>query len=294
MVVYENMYNERISIPKSDPRNYVFKICLNTAYGLSKEENSYFYDPKFTYTITINGQLLLLKLMEMLFLSIPNIVFYQVNTDGITMGYDEKYKYQVKEIYNEFMNLTQLELEYAYYQQMNIVDVNNYSAKTTSGEIKRKGLFGYIVPKELDYHKNPSFLIIPRAIDEYLFNGIDYKYTINNSTNIKEFLGAIKQTKDFVINIHSMKQGIYTISKQEKVCRYYLAKTGGTLVKNFHDGRVICFHDKLKVESMNTLREDVLSNINRTYYIGKTREIIHALETRDKNILLNLELNINE
>jgi hypothetical protein len=38
-------------------RNYVYKIILNSTYGLSNDENSFLYDPQFTMSITINGQL---------------------------------------------------------------------------------------------------------------------------------------------------------------------------------------------------------------------------------------------
>lgn len=31
--LYEGYYNQRINIPKSDPRNYIFKILLNSTYG---------------------------------------------------------------------------------------------------------------------------------------------------------------------------------------------------------------------------------------------------------------------
>lgn len=33
MKVYNNIFQERKKIPKKDPRNYVFKIILNSTYG---------------------------------------------------------------------------------------------------------------------------------------------------------------------------------------------------------------------------------------------------------------------
>lgn len=70
MNIYESFYKERLKYPKKDPRNYLFKIILNSAYGLSNEENSYLYDPLFTMQITINGQLLLTRLLEMISLKV--------------------------------------------------------------------------------------------------------------------------------------------------------------------------------------------------------------------------------
>ena len=64
--LYEWFFEERKKIPKSDPMNYVYKIILNSTYGLSNDKNSFLYDPEFTMRITINGQLTLMMLYEMI------------------------------------------------------------------------------------------------------------------------------------------------------------------------------------------------------------------------------------
>src|SRR5271155_1788196 len=81
--LYEFLYDERFVIPKEDPVNYVYKIILNAIYGQAKEFNNLFCDPKYAFTVTINGQLLLLKLAELLRKRVPGIIFYQFNTDGM-------------------------------------------------------------------------------------------------------------------------------------------------------------------------------------------------------------------
>jgi hypothetical protein len=50
---YEWFFKERVKIPKKDPVNYLFKIILNSAYGLTNERNSPFYDPLMTMSIKI-------------------------------------------------------------------------------------------------------------------------------------------------------------------------------------------------------------------------------------------------
>ena len=64
--LYEWFFDERKKIPKSNPKNYVYKIVLNSTYGLSNDINSFIYDPQFTMQITINGQLSLMMLFEIL------------------------------------------------------------------------------------------------------------------------------------------------------------------------------------------------------------------------------------
>jgi hypothetical protein len=48
---YEWFFTERKKIPKKDPKNYVYKIILNSTYGLSNDKNSFLYDPEFTMRI---------------------------------------------------------------------------------------------------------------------------------------------------------------------------------------------------------------------------------------------------
>jgi DNA polymerase elongation subunit (family B) len=49
--LYEWFFNERKKISKKDVRNYVYKIILNSTYGLSNDANSFLYDPEFTMRI---------------------------------------------------------------------------------------------------------------------------------------------------------------------------------------------------------------------------------------------------
>ncbi|NBX97377.1 hypothetical protein EBQ81_00730, partial [bacterium] len=83
--LYEWIFEERKKIPKTDPKNYVYKIILNSTYGLTGDENSFLYDPKMTMQITINGQLQLSKLAEMVSFAIPEAQPLMLNTDGFEM-----------------------------------------------------------------------------------------------------------------------------------------------------------------------------------------------------------------
>lgn len=281
MKIYNNIFQERKIIPKSDPRNYIYKIILNSTYGLSNEINSYFYDPLFTMSITINGQLLILKLAEMLTLKIPNLVFYQMNTDGITIGYDNKYSEEVSKICKEWEKLTALELEHAFYKKMIIMDVNNYLAESVSNKIKRKGLFAYNIKEDnFDYHKNHSFLIIPKALEQYFTQSKSVKDFILNHSNLYDFLGAVKSKKDFDINLYNLKNGNLVKEKQQKVCRYYISNDGGKLIKDFHDGHKVNVHSKEKCTILNKITDfDIKNyNINYKFYIKECEKIINSIE----------------
>ncbi len=86
------------------------KLASNGVYGNSNNMYSPFYDPQFTMSITINGQLLLCMLAEKL-LKIPTLSLIAVNTDGITYFIHENYLNQAKQKEKEWEELTKLTLE---------------------------------------------------------------------------------------------------------------------------------------------------------------------------------------
>ena len=89
----------------------------------SNESTSWLYDPKCTYTTTINGQLMLTMLAEKL-MNIPDSTLIQINTDGLTLKLKKEYESMYYDICKEWESITKLQLEYAYYSKMMIRDVN--------------------------------------------------------------------------------------------------------------------------------------------------------------------------
>ena len=58
-----------------------YKLAANGAYGKSNEESSFLYDPKYTISTTINGQLLLSMLLEEILMKSKSILL-QGNTEN--------------------------------------------------------------------------------------------------------------------------------------------------------------------------------------------------------------------
>ena len=192
--LYEWFFEERKKIPKKDPKNYVYKIILNSTYGLSNDENSFLYDPEFTMRITINGQLSLTMLYEMICEEIPGAIPLMQNTDGLETMIPRKYQDKYLEICKRWEEMTKLELEHGTYQKMVIGDVNNYIAVTEDGKSKCKGRFEY---DNLALHKNKSFLIIPKALHAYFVDGIEPRDFIAQQKNIFDYCGGVKIKGDW-------------------------------------------------------------------------------------------------
>jgi hypothetical protein len=277
--LYEWFFEERKKIPKKDPKNYVYKIILNSTYGLSNDENSFLYDPEFTMRITINGQLSLTMLYEMICEEIPNALPLMQNTDGLETMIPKQYEDKYMEICRRWEKLTNLQLEHDKYSKIILGDVNNYIAITEDGKSKCKGRFEFA---NLAMHKNKSFLVIPRAIHAYFVDGIKPEDYIKSVTNIFDFCGGVKIKGDWSFYEHKVVSGEYLIEKVQHTIRYFISNTGSKVIKkNNTDNR------EIQIEAgkwLQTLMIDYKDkpfseyDINYDYYLDKINKEIRDLE----------------
>jgi hypothetical protein len=262
---YEWFFEERKKIPKKDPKNYVYKIVLNSTYGLSNDKNSFLYDPEFTMRITVNGQLSLLLLYVMLAEGVPGAIPIMQNTDGLEMVIPEIYKDKYLDICAEWERITQLQLEHEEYQKLFVPDVNNYIGvfkfkevdKPTYEELSKdpdnllkeedgkyyyaptkcKGRFEY---KGLALHKNKSFQIIPKAIYNYVVHDIEPEEYLKNNRNIFDYIGVVKIKGNWKFIEKKLKEGTLSEEELQNTLRYYVSEHGSKVVKvNKDDGREI-------------------------------------------------------
>ena len=133
---YEWFYEERSKYSKTDPLNYLFKIVLNSSYGLSKNRYSFLYDPVMPTQICVTGQLLLSMFADMVMDKIPTAQPLMFNTDGCEFLIPNEYLKVYDNLIKEWENLTNLELEVEDYSAMYIWDVNNYISVYTNGKTK--------------------------------------------------------------------------------------------------------------------------------------------------------------
>jgi len=285
--LYEWFFEERKKIPKKDPKNYVYKIILNSTYGLSNDENSFLYDPEFTMRITINGQLSLSMLYEMICEEIPNAIPLMQNTDGLETMIPREYVDKYMEICKRWEDMTNLQLEHDTYSKIVLGDVNNYIAVTEDGKSKCKGRFEY---KDLALHKNKSFLIIPKALHAYFVDGIDPEDFMKANTDIFDYCGGVKIKGDWSFYFHKVDKGEYSETSLQNTIRYYVSNSGGKIVKkNNEDMRAIQVEaGKWMQTLMIDYEEKVFEeyDINLKYYLEKVRKEIENLEPSTNQLSL--------
>ena len=284
---YEWFFEERKKIPKSDPRNYVYKIILNSTYGLSNDENSFLYDPQFTMRITINGQLSLTMLYEMICEEIPGAIPLMQNTDGLETMIPREYEAQYLEICKKWEKITSLELEHDKYSKIVLGDVNNYIAVNEDGKSKCKGRFEY---KDLALHKNKSFLVIPQAIHAYFVDGVKPEKFISENLNIFDFCGGVKIKGDWKFIEHKVELGDYSTTPLQHTIRYFISTKGSKIIKKNNTD-----HREIQVEAGRWLQTTLINyvekpfeeyDINYDYYLEKIRKEIESLEPSTNQLSL--------
>lgn len=222
---YKGLKEKRFQHAKGTALNAMYKLALNGAYGNSNNPYSPFYDPSYMLKITINGQLQILQLAELLF-SVPNVKPIQVNTDGITC-YVHKSAMEFFKLHQIWWQKeTGLDLEEALYSKMYIRDVNNYIAVTTKGKIKAKGAYWY-PQSESDYdgvwNKDYSGMVIQKAVHLSLIENVNPEYAVKMFHDPFDFMMRYKTPPGAQLYIGE--------EPCSKTVRYYVSNNGKPLFK---------------------------------------------------------------
>lgn len=223
-VIYEDVYNQRKSHAKGTAPNAMLKLALNGVYGDSNNVYSPFYDPQYTMSITINGQMLLCMLVEQL-IKTPGLTMVQCNTDGVTFRVPRRHLEHTRALCKWWEGVTGLSLEEAIYSRMFIRDVNNYIAEYEGGKLKRKGAYEY----NLQWHQDPSALVVPKAAEAALVRGEDVRTFITNHRDPFDFMlrAKVPRSNKLVMRWPEWDFDVELAS----IIRYFVATEGGTLVK---------------------------------------------------------------
>ena len=160
-----------------------FKIMDNAISGQMKQKSSALYDPLSNNSICINGQLLLLDLVEHIE---PYCELIQNNTDGIIVKLkDYEHDFDVlDDVVYEWEQRTGMKMDFdTYIGTIYQKDVNNYLLiDRKTGAVKAKG--GYVMKlNDLSY----DLPIINKALVDYIIHGIPVRRTIMECQDLREF-----------------------------------------------------------------------------------------------------------
>lgn len=276
--VYKDLYEERKRQPKGSAANAALKLALNGVYGDSNNEYSALYDPAYTMSITIGGQLSLCMLMEKL-INHCGAEIIMCNTDGFEYIVDVEKIDEADEWVKWWEGVTGLQMEGDTYSKMCTRDVNNYLSITESGKVKLKGAYEFMDFDKLGWHKNHSAMVIPMAVKAHLVDGEDYEEFIRLHENKYDFMLRTKVPRSSSL-VMVMDDGEEI--EQQNICRYYPSKEGGYLVKimpPLEEGgewRRLGIDTEWKVKTCNNMKY-FKWDVNYEYYIKEAKKLIDAV-----------------
>lgn len=275
VTIYKYLFEQRKSYPKKSAESAMLKLALNGVYGDSNNQFSVFYDPLFTMSITLNGQLLLCLLAEGL-MTIPGLRLIQVNTDGLTVRVPRNMKVLVDLARMAWQERTGLNLEEAIYKAMMIRDVNNYIGVFENGSTKRKGAYEY----DMEWHQNAGGLVIAKVAEKVLVENAPIRQTLQQWPDIMDFMLRTKVPRSSYLAIEWDGQQPQQL---QNITRYCIAEGGGRLfkwmppLKGKTDWRKIGVESGWGVQPCNDIKEAGKLPVDFDYYVREVEKLCLGL-----------------
>ncbi|MDO5361953.1 MAG: hypothetical protein Q4F03_04805 [Eubacteriales bacterium] len=197
---FKMIYDKRIELKHAGKKKEQapLKIVINGTYGISKAVTSTAYDPRNANLICMNGQLMLIDLIEHLE-KIDGFELIQSNTDGLIISLpdtDEAFE-QMDDICFEWEKRCNMELEFDEITSIWEKDVNNYVFIFSNGKVERKGAYVKEL-SALDY----DLPIVNKAIVDRITKGIPIERTIRECDDLKEFQMIKKISSKYKCLLH--------------------------------------------------------------------------------------------
>jgi DNA polymerase len=264
---YRDIYNKRVALKKAgkSKEQAPYKIVLNSTYGICKAEGKA-YDPRQANNICINGQLLLLDLIEKLE---NHCELIQSNTDGLIIQVedtDEAFG-AVDDICWEWEQRTRMSLGFDVISEIWQGDVNNYIFRLENGKLERKGAY----VKELSDLEN-DLPIVNEAIVKYLTENIPVEKTICGCNDMMQFQKVVKVSGNYDhawYNGEKLHGKCFRVFASLNPADSYIGKCkgAGATVEKFANTPEHCFIDNGIVRN-----KTVTDNLNKNWYINLAKK----------------------
>lgn len=274
---FKEIYERRLQLKHEGKKKEQapLKIVINGTYGISKDPNNKAYDARNANMICINGQLLLIDLIEKLE-NVPSFELVQSNTDGLIIKIHKRDFAAVDDICYEWETRTKMRLEFEYIDMIYQGDVNNYmfhyadieTNGKKAGKWERKGAY----VKELSPLDN-DLPIVNKALTDFLMFGTPPNETINKCDDYMMFQKIVKLSNKYDYVEHN---GIKYTNKCYRVFAsndiwndraITAVKDNGKTVNKFANTPDCCYIENGSVKGVT-----VPKKLNKDWYIKTANE----------------------
>lgn len=192
---FKGIYKKRLRLKAEGKKaeQAPYKIILNSTYGASNDKYNALYDPRQAHRVCMNGQLMLLDLIEKLE---PYCEIVNSNTDGVLVRVEnEEMKQKCIEISHEWEKRTKMVLEFDEFVKVIQRDVNNYIIVPEGELYDKKGKPRWkakgAVVKELSVLDN-DLPIVNEAVKMWFLKGIPPEKTVWDCDEMIKFQKIFK------------------------------------------------------------------------------------------------------
>lgn len=256
--------------------NEALKIVINSTFGKLNDEYSPLRSIPDALRVTINGQLMLLMLVESL--EMVGFEILSANTDGITIlaKRGEETDKKLTKVIASWESVTKFKLEQNDYQRYIRRDVNAYLALKEDGKIKSKGIFD---PEPMKGKWDGT--IVKRAAQAYLMRDIDPRDTVYSCHDARQFLYYQRVGNGGYASLGQQRIGKtvrwYIAKKGEQVYRVNPpgSKVGGASIPNGENAKLA-----LDITDWDLL--GVPPDLNRDYYVQEAWDLIATTRPKEK------------
>ena len=253
------------------------KIVINAIYGKFGSETYFLYDRFAQMQVTINGQLMVMMVIESLELAGIHVI--SANTDGIIVKLYKNKEEQFKQITDEWCAFNKMTADSERYKLFITRDINNYLNVQSNNTIEFKGALD---PKQYlkDLKKGYDMPIVAIAVFEYLVNNVPVMTTLRNHKDILDFCKTQNVGRQFEVVYDVCEKGVITHIHSQRHVRFYVSTKGVIIQKEnkttgarskLAGGNTVCILnslDDLPIEERN---------INYGYYYNECYKIIDPI-----------------
>ena len=254
------------------------KIVINAIYGKFGFEMFFLFDRFAQMQVTINGQLMVMMVVEALELDGIHVV--SANTDGIIVKLPKDKEEDFKRITDDWCAQNKLGADSERYKLFVTRDINNYFDIQSNDKVEYKG---GLDPKQYlkDLKKGYDMPIVAKAVFEYFAHDTPVMETLRNHKDILDFCKTQNVGKQFEVVYQKVENGKVIDIHSQRHVRFYVSTKGVIIMKeNVNSNQRSVLASGKPVIILNKLDDKDISlrNIDYKYYYEEAYKIINPIK----------------
>ena len=253
-------------------------IVINAIYGKFGFEMFFLFDRFAQMQVTINGQLMVMMVVEALELDGIHVV--SANTDGIIVKLPKDKEEDFKRITDDWCAQNKLGADSERYKLFVTRDINNYFDIQSNDKVEYKG---GLDPKQYlkDLKKGYDMPVVAKAVFEYFAHDTPVMETLRNHKDILDFCKTQNVGKQFEVVYQKVENGKVIDVHSQRHVRFYVSTKGVIIMKeNVNSNQRSVLASGKPVIILNKLDDKDISlrNIDYKYYYEEAYKIINPIK----------------